>query len=732
MLLTNGQYDSAKSFYLSAIKKASLSEIGNKIEQEAACGYMKALLKNPITQNVQEVKYENELLISFTKIKNILQENKSIQEFSNLLLVSRCIQVFLKTNSNKEFYKSLMSVLTKNLSLESSCSFEDVINKLESTEKADESLVRKWITAVQLDKNFDHDDVEPLAIAVKSSLKTTKLDEEYIDKYLTTFVHEIREFEEYTDFDNKIKVLNYCKNSLNQLKEDKKNNLTLFSENWLTKIIKESEINLSEKIKKTSEDYGPELSLDVPITKVPENNGQICLSVSISNIENKAAARNIKLIVTDLNNNKLYEEKLENNLKGGSCFSTLALFESQNASEFSVNLHLDYFDDEGKAYFLDKKISISTSEDKFEPIRNPYITGKPVVTNDMFFGRDALIERLAESLHNDKIRCVIIYGQKRTGKSSVFEHLKQKLASSFIILNFSVGADITSELNFYKCVKSEFVMYLEDLEYEEQVINEFDNIQINDLLDFQKFISKINRIICKEEKKELLIMIDEFTHIYNYIRDPNCDLNDMFMDKWKAMLEKNLFKSALIGQDFMPEFIQKYANQFQVTDPVYVSYLEYQYALDLVVKPISLQDGTSRFVESSDEMIVDWFGGQPYYLQTYCSKLVNYINEYQHQKYITAAIAIKVKELMLSEVKIDMFDNLVRSNESDLLNLLVKIAHASELNDQKIKVSRLELSDDELGCLEKLSIRKVVEYTKNDGKCKILIPFFHEWLRRYY
>ena len=227
-------------------------------------------------------------------------------------------------------------------------------------------------------------------------------------------------------------------------------------------------------------------------------------------------------------------------------------------------------------------------------------------------------------------------------------------------------------------------------------------------------------------------MIDEFTHIYTYIKNPNYNISENFMDKWKAMIEKNLFKSALIGQDFMPDFIKTYANQFQVTDPIYVSYLERKDAIDLVIKPISIKNGGSRFLEGSEEMIVDWFNGQPYYLQTYCSKLVDYINKEQKQNYITAAVAKKVKDLMLTDVKLDFFDNLVRLDEKDMQEVLLKIAQASDTAGTKIHIDRLHLDENQKNILEKLATRGVVDYSKSEQKCCITIPFFHEWLRQSY
>ena len=62
-------------------------------------------------------------------------------------------------------------------------------------------------------------------------------------------------------------------------------------------------------------------------------------------------------------------------------------------------------------------------------------------------------------------------------------------------MNFSVGADITSEKNFYKSVQKEFVDYLEDNEFEEDIIESFDEFSESFDYDFTGFLDIVNDII---------------------------------------------------------------------------------------------------------------------------------------------------------------------------------------------------------------------------------------------
>ena len=58
---------------------------------------------------------------------------------------------------------------------------------------------------------------------------------------------------------------------------------------------------------------------------------------------------------------------------------------------------------------------------------NPYIAGEPVRQPEMFFGRDALLQKILNSLHQNSI---MIYGERRIGKTTLLQRLAQALAAT--------------------------------------------------------------------------------------------------------------------------------------------------------------------------------------------------------------------------------------------------------------------------------------------------------------
>lgn len=101
-------------------------------------------------------------------------------------------------------------------------------------------------------------------------------------------------------------------------------------------------------------------------------------------------------------------------------------------------------------------------------------------------------------------------------------------------------------------------------------------------------LEKLNTLLTGFNKKNtILLMIDEFSSLYKNINPKELKI---IMQSWKSFHEKNIFKSALIGQDYMPEFIETYANEFGIMKTIELTYLTRNDAMKLIEEPIQFPD----------------------------------------------------------------------------------------------------------------------------------------------
>ncbi len=59
--------------------------------------------------------------------------------------------------------------------------------------------------------------------------------------------------------------------------------------------------------------------------------------------------------------------------------------------------------------------------------RNPYIAGNPVGDSAAFVGRDDVLRQVLRVLRHDRQNAIVLYGQRRIGKTSILQQLMARL-----------------------------------------------------------------------------------------------------------------------------------------------------------------------------------------------------------------------------------------------------------------------------------------------------------------
>ncbi|MFM6007372.1 MAG: ATP-binding protein, partial [Sphaerospermopsis kisseleviana] len=67
---------------------------------------------------------------------------------------------------------------------------------------------------------------------------------------------------------------------------------------------------------------------------------------------------------------------------------------------------------------------------------NPYIIGRPITDPKKFFGREGLFPLINDNLLQN-VQLILLYGQRRIGKSSILNLIPKKISDDeFIFINF--------------------------------------------------------------------------------------------------------------------------------------------------------------------------------------------------------------------------------------------------------------------------------------------------------
>lgn len=268
-------------------------------------------------------------------------------------------------------------------------------------------------------------------------------------------------------------------------------------------------------------------------------------------------------------------------------------------------------------------IPVRLGTQPFSEINNPYeryAGGSPVDDEAMFFGREALIERITKYLSTGSLgQCFVLYGQKRSGKSSVIRQVEKKLQSPVFFVSVTAGTFTPGRLwvSFVRMLLQQIEFRLEDEGQTLPATWPSESYRENNPLEA---VQLVLRYLGKQDRR-IAVAVDEFTYIYENAQN---DV-DTFMRGWKALLEKKAFNAVVIGQDTMPRFKRAFPNEFGVTHDERLTYLERSEAERLASVPILL-DNVSRYRGQAARRLFDLTAGSPFFLQIACDRLVRHLN----------------------------------------------------------------------------------------------------------
>lgn len=695
----------------------------------------------------------------------------------SLFLWNRSIsaQLISKLFYKKNYYeKSLIFLTNIGLCFEKVNNIEDYSSLWGQAREKRQRDFSRWLASIKsIYLNTELETLtgqlfESLAIARQSWLSL--LDNHRLNTISTEILDILNEYIRQSSFDDKERCYNFAKAQINQLSIDIKEKPTKFSYEGFLPLLEQINILLDKSFKKALDASSPKVKISIlSDSSVVLNSNIVPFQICISNSLDSSPIRDICVHIQNDENISFIEDNnvhLDSIKGGANCILRLSIKVSakvieDKATTLRVVSEYKTRNDE-QSVKVEQQLSLRLfSEDEFESIENPFAPiadGGPVENKKMFYGREEFIETISKALLNADSKQVIIYGQKRSGKSSVLFHLKKRLEESnqtFCVL-FSLGLiidNLTSSTFYYKILSS-IEEELENLRYMGSPVprfecpksSDFDNHQ-NPADLFRKIISSFKKECKLTEgwnEKKLIVMIDEFTYLYTAIRKGTT--SDSILKQWKAITqnENAKFSVVLVGQDVVPTFKnEEYAkNAFGVIQDIRLTYLAREDAIKLIEEPIwDTKLKSNRFIGDAIASIIDYTSCNPYYIQIFCARLVDYLN----RKKITKATEADIKEVADSFINgeqaltADKFDNLLKAGEKydfqeippeDSVRVLRKIANGAKnigyCPREYITINNPEYEEK---ILKDLTNREVLE--KKENNYKIQVKLFQEWLLKH-
>lgn len=289
----------------------------------------------------------------------------------------------------------------------------------------------------------------------------------------------------------------------------------------------------------------------------------------------------------------------------------------------SLFITLFFTDSNGNDYekIIEENILISDpgQEENVKTVsfENPYFTGRPVQTENMYFGRRDVLERIEKRLGPNNI--IILYGQRRTGKTSTLFQLKDRIYKDKavpIFLTMQSIAGSGKELFFFRMA---YEVY-EALKNRSGLTRpDKDDFQTDPQYQFEIFLKAA---IEKTKGLPIIFLIDEFDGLLEMIKEKK--IEHSVLDNLRAIMQHyQEVWFLLAGTQLIKQLAADYRSAlFNIATYEKIGALDKSDAKDLIIGPVK---GHVRYEAYVTDKIISLTGGYPYFIQMVCFEMVYYL-----------------------------------------------------------------------------------------------------------
>lgn len=264
-----------------------------------------------------------------------------------------------------------------------------------------------------------------------------------------------------------------------------------------------------------------------------------------------------------------------------------------------------------------------------------YIAGNaldPDTAHNRFKGRQDIFREIENIALMSPPPTLLLYGGRRTGKTSTLKYLPQKVGGNLIPLRVDVQG-IADAITLPGLAKSLVQQIIDSARTSRNLTLPYpdkEELKTDPFPTLRDWFTTIER---KVSGKRFLLCLDEFECLQKFIAATNSHAP---LDFLRHIIQHRKHWTLLFSGSHTLDEIEDYWSDYLInTREVRVSYLEQPEAEELIVHPVP--DFADIYVPETVERIIYWTRCQPYLVQLLCSELVDYLNK----KYPQNALNIK-------------------------------------------------------------------------------------------
>ncbi len=278
----------------------------------------------------------------------------------------------------------------------------------------------------------------------------------------------------------------------------------------------------------------------------------------------------------------------------------------------------------------------------WEPIeQNPYITGKPVETPEMFVGREDVLDFLKSNLiGKHQTNVILLQGNRRTGKSSILKQcIQQRLFDHHlpVYIDCQGLGKLSDHLLFVKFAR-EIVRALRQARQPESVLKLAQSPidETDSFYSFRTMLEGLTETLNVQSDKiiRLILMLDEFEVIDQAIQHKQ--LSPEILENLRHLFQHHpQLAIILTGSYRLRKLSQEYWSAlFGLGIKRDIGFLSEEAARSLITEPL---ENEVTYADEAVQRILDLTACHPYFVQMLCHNIVTLLNE-QKTRYVTRSL----------------------------------------------------------------------------------------------
>ena len=362
-----------------------------------------------------------------------------------------------------------------------------------------------------------------------------------------------------------------------------------------------------------------------------------------------------------------------------------------------------------------------------------YIIGKPIIDPNKFIGREDIFSTINDNLEQPLI---LLYGQRRIGKSSVLNQIPNKVAGDnfvFIHCNFEdLGQSSTSEI--LDLIADKIIEKLQINQNDELINHLIENIRTDINIFSKSFLPEIYK---KLGDQKLALLFDEFDVVSEIETKVNSSSDSIsFLNYIMQLLDKDkkICVIPVVGRHISK--LPKLLSFLKEAPNIEISLLDKSNTEKLITQPAK---GVLQYNKETIEKIYGLTSGHPYLTQAVCSAIYNLARDRYNNKQVTCPVNITVQDveaivdiaIELAESGLDGFWSNLISEQQVILAAAAEAENIAILQNQAVSEEPLKLLEEYGIITESLTeaYEQLVEYgflENTQGKVKI--ELVRRWL----